>query len=140
MKEGLHFNQIVRILDLIPASVWNAKIEAYAGRLADVLEQEGYADDAGLIRNHIKSRNGERIAMAVQDDSINTVQRYVLMTDSDGLTHEFNATSLEDALKLSREYTKPGGIFASRTWKCTTKDREFLFEYNKETKQWVRKN
>ena len=140
-KVMLHFSQILRLLEMIPTNEWNARSETYAGKLADKLQEEGYAADAELIRNHIKMRNGEKVAMAVQDDDINVEpHNYVLLTDSDGQIHEFKASDIMDAANMSKQLTKPGGIFESPTWRCTVKEREHLFYYDEDKKKWIKIN
>ena len=72
VKRDYTFNPILRILDAIPAGIWKAKskqCEIYAEKLAKNLESEGYLIDAALIREKIKIKNGEPVAMAVMDNN-----------------------------------------------------------------------
>jgi hypothetical protein len=72
VKKDYTFNPILRILDAIPTGIWKAKskqCEIYAEKLAKNLESEGYLTDAALIREKIKMKNGEPVAMAVMDNN-----------------------------------------------------------------------
>ena len=72
VKKDYTFSPILRLLDAIPTGIWKAKskqCEIYAEKLAKNLESEGYLTDAALIREKIKMKNGEPVAMAVMDNN-----------------------------------------------------------------------
>ena len=63
----MKFVSILRLLELIKEDEWKRTGEKYANRLADALFENGFTDDARLVREKIRQKNGEDIPLAVQD-------------------------------------------------------------------------
>ena len=67
-SDSLQFSSILRLIDMIDIAQWNKyNGESYCNKLAVALDRLGYFKDARLVREHIKMKNGENIAMATQD-------------------------------------------------------------------------
>lgn len=72
IKERACFIPILRIIELIPNSVWEEKPhkKEYVGKLITCLENEGYVVDAKLVNERLRAINGEEIAWAVMDENL----------------------------------------------------------------------
>lgn len=66
---SIKFTSILRLIEIIPSNVWNQdnRGRAYAEKLANILEKEGYSTDAKLIREKIQQMNGENVPLAIMD-------------------------------------------------------------------------
>lgn len=63
-KDCIVFKSIPRLLDMLEPT---DRVKWYADKLADALEKEGYSTDAKIVRESIKTMNGEKVAMATMD-------------------------------------------------------------------------
>ena len=69
-KTKPYFISILRLIELIPNSVWEEKPhkKEYVRKLITCLENEGYVVDAKLVNERLRAINGEEIAWAVMDE------------------------------------------------------------------------
>lgn len=59
------FKAIPRLLEMIQPT---DRAKSYCQKLIDSLEQEGYSTDATIVRDWLKTMNGEKVAMATMDE------------------------------------------------------------------------
>ena len=71
-KTKPYFIPILRLIELIPNSVWEEKPhkKEYVEKLIKCLENEGYVIDAKLVNERLRAINGEEIAWAVMDENL----------------------------------------------------------------------
>lgn len=69
-KTKPYFIPILRLIELIPKSVWEEKPhkKEYVEKLIKYLENEGYVIDAKLVNERLRAINGEEISWAVMDE------------------------------------------------------------------------
>lgn len=72
IKERACFIPILRIIEMIPNSIWEEKPhkKEYVEKLINCLENEGYVVDAKLVNEKLRAINGEEIALAVMDENL----------------------------------------------------------------------
>lgn len=71
-KTKPYFIPFLRLIELIPNSVWEEKPhkKEYVEKLIKCLENEGYVIDAKLVNERLRAINGEEIAWAVMDENL----------------------------------------------------------------------
>ena len=69
MSKPLTFIPVIRLINMIPREgVRETSFAYYVNRFCDWLEENGYERDLEVLKEYIRARNGEKIAMAVMDD------------------------------------------------------------------------
>lgn len=70
IKEKPYFIPMLRLLEMIPFSVWEEsnRMKAYMEKLIKCLTDEGYHVDAKLINERLRYFNGEKVNFATMDN------------------------------------------------------------------------
>lgn len=66
-KDRICFGSMLRLIEMIPRVQRGA---LYIEKLIEDLKSEGYYVDAKLVEEKLRAYKGEKVAMAVMDDSL----------------------------------------------------------------------
>ena len=70
MSKPLTFLSVIRLIDMIPRTgIKESTFAYYVSRFWDWLEENDYKKDAEILKEHLRIRNGEKVAMAVMDEA-----------------------------------------------------------------------
>lgn len=77
MSKPLTFLSVIRLIDMIPRTgVKESTFAYYVSRFWDWLEENDYKKDAEILKEHLRIRNGEKVAMAVMDKAPDEYKKY----------------------------------------------------------------
>jgi hypothetical protein len=70
MSKPLTFISVIRLINMIPkdAGINEGAFTYYVDRFCEWLNSNGYETDLKILKEYVRARNGEDIAMAVMDD------------------------------------------------------------------------
>ena len=81
MSKPLTFLSVIRLIDMIPRTVKESTFAYYVNQFHDWLDENGYEKDVEVLKERLRIRNGEKVAMAVMDESSDEYKFYEAMIE-----------------------------------------------------------